>query len=141
MVREIDFDEFKITSDSERVDFSVVLGYLKKSYWASEESAEKLTRSIQNSLCFSVFYKQQQIGFARIVTDYARFAYLADFFIIEEYRGNGLSKKLIEFILAYPGLKGCKYMLATKDAHQLYAKFGFTELQDPGKYMELSDKR
>ncbi len=139
MIREKTLGEFTFTTDSEKIDYEVVVDFLKRSYWGSHLAPETIIRAIKNSLCFSVYFGDTMIGFARVVTDYARFAYLADVFILEEHRGKGISKNLMRFIIDYPGVKGCKIMLATKDAHGLYAKFGFKTLDEPWKYMELKD--
>jgi len=135
MVREKTFGEYTFSSDGEKVDYAVVVGYLKRSYWANNIPSETIIRAVKNSLCFSVYFGEEMVGFARVVTDFARFAYLADVFILEEHRGKGLSKVLLEFIFAYPGVKGCRFMLATKDAHGLYAKYGFKILDENWKYM------
>jgi GNAT superfamily N-acetyltransferase len=95
-------------------------------------------RSIEHSLAFGVFKEDQQVGFARIITDYATFAYLGDVFILEPFRGRGLSKWLMEVIVGHPELQGLRrWMLLTRDAHGLYGKVGFTELINPERYMEL----
>ncbi len=139
MIREKILGEYTFTTDSEKIDYAVVLDYLKRSYWGSHLAPETIIRAIKNSLCFSVYFSDTMIGFARVVTDYARFAYLADVFILEDHRGKGISKNLIKFIIDYPGVKGCNIMLATRDAHGLYAKFGFKTLDETWKYMILRD--
>ncbi|WP_207714410.1 GNAT family N-acetyltransferase [Scytonema sp. UIC 10036] len=98
---------------------------------------EVLQRAIQNSFVFGVYKGEQQVGFARVVTDYSTFAYLADLFILEPFRGNGLGKWLLETIVSHPELQGLRrWLLATKDAHELYRQFGFTELNNPNRFME-----
>ena len=120
------------------MDIDLVHSFLTRSYWAEGISKEIVQRSIDGALCFGVFYQKKQIGFARMITDKATFAYLADVFIIEEYRGLGLSKWLMEVIMSYPGLQGLRrMMLATRDAHELYKKFGFTPLNNVDRWMHI----
>lgn len=116
----------------------MIHSFLTNSYWAEGISKEIIRRSIEGSLCFGVFENDRQVGFARMITDKATFAYLADVFIIEEYRGLGLSKWLMEVIMSHPGLQGLRrMMLATKDAHELYKKFGFTSLTNADRWMQI----
>ena len=113
------------------MDIDLIHSFLSRSYWAEGISKEIIRRSIEGALCFGVFENDKQVGFARMITDKATFAYLADVFIIEEYRGLGLSKWLMETIMAHPDLQGLRrMMLATRDAHELYKKFGFTPLNN-----------
>jgi GNAT superfamily N-acetyltransferase len=129
---------FEISTDPERIDLAVVHGFLTASYWAQGIPVETVQRSIENSICFGVYHGSRQVGFARIISDQATFAYLADVFILPSHRGRGLSRWLMECIMAHPGLQGLRrWMLATRDAHGLYAKFGFTPLQKPGRWMEF----
>lgn len=108
-----------------------------QSYWAKGIPKEIVQRSMQNSLCFGVFLENQQIGFARVITDKATFANLVDVFITSEQRGHGYSKQLMSFIMAHPDLQGLRrFSLATSDAHSLYAQFGFTPLAKPETLME-----
>jgi GNAT superfamily N-acetyltransferase len=110
--------------------------FLTDSYWSKGITIDKVKKSIDNSLCFGVYHEMKQVGFARVVTDYSLFGYLADVFIIEEYRGRGLSKWLMECIVNHPDLKDLRsWMLATKDAHKLYEKFGFKPLDEPERFM------
>jgi N-acetylglutamate synthase-like GNAT family acetyltransferase len=110
----------------------------ERSYWAQEVTREILDRSVENSLCFGVYLDGKQIGFARVVTDFATFAWLADVFIVEEKRGRGFSKKLVAAVLAHPKLPGLRrFMLGTRDAHGLYAQFGFKPLAQPERFMEI----
>jgi N-acetylglutamate synthase-like GNAT family acetyltransferase len=130
-------DEFLITTDREKIDVAAVHNFLKTSYWAENISYDVVQKSITGSLCFGVFYNQQQVGFARVVTDSATFAYLADVFIIEAFRGRGLSCWLMEVILAHPQLQGLRrFLLATRDAHGLYKKFGFTPITQIEPWMQ-----
>lgn len=130
-------DSYLISTDKSRLDIKVIHGYLSTSYWAKNRTLKKTKISIKNSLCFGLYHKNVQIGFARVVTDYSTFAYLADVFVIEEYRGRGLSKWLMDVILKYEAIQDLRrWFLATKDAHGLYKKFGFTEMKEPEKFME-----
>ena len=133
-------DHFTISTENEKFDINSIHSFLTRSYWAEGISKEVIKRSIEGSLCFGVFTNNKQIGFARMITDKATFAYLADVFIIEEYRGLGLSKWLMEVIMSHPELRGLRrMMLATKDAHGLYKKFGFTPLNNADRWMQIHD--
>lgn len=133
--------EFEISTDRQRLDRELIHDFLsRKSYWAQGRSLEVVNRGIEHSLSFGIYLGPQQIGFARVVTDYATFAWLADVFVLEEYRGQGLGKWLIAVILAHPQLQGFRrWALATKDAHELYRSFGFNELMRPERWMERPD--
>ena len=130
--------EFTISTDRDRLQIEAIHAFLSEgSYWAKERTNEQTVTAIKNSLPFGVYKGENQIGFARVVTDYATFAYLGDVYIIEEFRGIGLSKWLMETILAHPDLQGFRrWILATRDAHGLYEKFEFTALKFPGRWME-----
>jgi GNAT superfamily N-acetyltransferase len=130
--------EFTISTKPELLQIDVIYKYLtEESYWARERSFQQTETAIKNSLPFGVYKGENLIGFARVVTDYATFAYLGDVFILEEYRGKGLSKWLMETIIKHPDLQGFRrWILATKDAHALYEKFGFTALKHPTRWME-----
>jgi N-acetylglutamate synthase-like GNAT family acetyltransferase len=133
-------DRFVISTEKEKLDIDFIHSFLTRSYWAEGISKEIIKRSIDGSLCFGVFENGKQIGFARMITDKATFAYLADVFIIEEYRGLGLSKWLMEVIMSHPDLQGLRrMMLATRDAHSLYEKFGFTQLTNADRWMQIHD--
>ena len=120
------------------MDIDFIHAFLTSSYWAEGISKEIIAKSIAGSLCFGVFSDEKQIGFARMITDGATFAYLADVFIDEAHRGKGLSKWLMEVILSHPDLQGLRrLMLATRDAHGLYAQYGFTPLTDPERLMQI----
>ena len=128
---------FSLTTDTTRIDNDVVESFLRQTYWAAERTRERIDESIRNSLCFGLFEGERLIGFARVVTDYADFAWLCDVFILEEYRGQMLGKWALEAILAHPRLQGLRrWVLATKDAHGLYAQFGFQALTAPDRWME-----
>lgn len=131
-------DRFCISTDKEKMDIDVIHSFLTRSYWAEGISKEIIRKSVEGALCFGVFENDKQVGFARMITDKATFAYLADVFIIEEFRGLGLSKWLMEVILAHPDLQGLRrMMLATRDAHELYKKFGFTPLNNVDRWMHI----
>jgi GNAT superfamily N-acetyltransferase len=131
-------DDFLISTDKEKIDALYVHQFLSKSYWAENIPLETIRRSIEGSLCFSVVYLNHQVGFARVITDEATFAYLADVFIDENFRGKGLSKWLMEVIISYPTLQGLRrFMLATRDAHGLYKQFGFEPMKNPDRWMEI----
>ena len=133
-------DGYLISTDASMLDLEVVHGYLSRSYWAAGVSEDVVRRSIENSLCFGVYRGEEQAGFARVVTDRATFAYLADVFVLDEHRGRGIGKWLLEVILSHPDLQGLRrWMLATRDAHDLYRRYAFTELARPGIFMERKD--
>ena len=129
---------FAITTETSFFNVEFIHAFLSKSYWAENIPLETVQQSIDNSLCFGVFHLGRQIGFARVITDKTTFGYLADVFIDEAYRGQGLSKWLMEEIMAHPDLLGLRrMMLATRDANGLYAKFGFSELTFPERWMQI----
>jgi len=131
-------NDYDVSADKHRLDVATIHEYLTQSYWSPGIPRAIVERAIEGSLCFGVFFQGRQVGFARVVTDSATFAYLADVFILEPHRGKGLSKRLMQFIFAHPNLQGLRrFMLATKDAHGLYEQFGFTELSHPKHLMEL----
>ena len=131
-----------ISDDTSKLDRKLIFDFLReRSYWAQDVTREILDRSIENSLCFGVYLDGRQIGFARVVTDFATFAWLADVFIVEEQRGHGFSKKLVAAVLAHPRLRGLRrFMLGTRDAHGLYGRFGFKPLAFPERFMEFRSK-
>jgi GNAT superfamily N-acetyltransferase len=133
-------DGYLISTDRSRLDLEVIHGYLSESYWAAGVPESVVRRSIENSLCFGVYRGEDQAGFARVVTDRATFAYLADVFVLEEHRGRGIGKWLVEAIISHPDLQGLRrWMLATRDAHDLYRRYAFTELARPEIFMERRD--
>ncbi|MGH0035718.1 MAG: GNAT family N-acetyltransferase [Myxococcota bacterium] len=134
-------DDYVVSTDAARLDVDVVASYLgTHSYWARGIPREIVERSLAGSLCFGLYRGAPQVGFGRVVTDLATFAYLGDIFVLEAHRGRGLSKWLMECILAHPELQGLRrWMLATRDAHTLYERFGFRALAAPEKFMELHD--
>ena len=127
---------YEISDDPARLDVGLIHGFLAASYWAEGRSRETVERSIANSLCFGVYYGGQQVGFARVVSDRAVFAYLMDVFVLPEHRGRGVGKSLIREVLSHPDLQGLRlFALRTRDAHGLYAQFGFGPLPDPESLM------
>lgn len=134
----LNLSDYEISTDQARLDLDVIHGFLSNSYWARNISRELVERSIRNALCFGIFHEGQQIGFARVISDLATFAYLADVFVLPAHRGKGVSKQLMETILEHPDLQGLRrFMLATLDAHGLYAQFGFEPLEYPERYMSI----
>jgi len=127
-----------VSDDKSLLDIDCIHEFLSASYWAKNIPIETLNKAIENSLCFGVYTNNnQQVGFARAITDRATFAYLADVFILKQYRGQGLSKQLIEYVKSHPELQGLRRtVLVTADAHELYRQYGFTELNKPSGYME-----
>ncbi len=129
--------EYRISTDKQQLNLAMIHGFLSTIYWAQDIPLEIVQRSIEHSLAFGVYAGAQQVGFARVITDYATFAYLGDVFILEEYRGRGLSKWLMEVIADHPDLQGLRrWILLTRDAHGLYAQTGFTAPGVPERYME-----
>jgi GNAT superfamily N-acetyltransferase len=129
---------YDISTDPSRLQPAAIHAYLTRSYWSPGVPRDVVARAIANSLCFGVYLGEAQVGFARIVTDKASFAWLADVYVLEAHRGQGLSKRLVETILAHPDLQGLRrLLLATKDAHGLYAQFGFRPLAAPDRMMEI----
>jgi N-acetylglutamate synthase-like GNAT family acetyltransferase len=135
--------DFLVSTDRSRLDLDVVHGFLTNCYWAKGIAREVVKRSIEHALCFGVYEASgAQVGFARVVSDFATFAYLGDVFVLESYRGRGLSKWLMECIVAHPSLQGLRrWILLTRDAHGLYSQFGFTPVKAAAaeRYMELHD--
>jgi len=131
--------EYSITTDPAAVDLDAVHSAIAASYWAEGIPRDLMRRAIDGSLPFSLFQGARQVGFARVVTDRATFAYLADVYVLEALRGRGLGRWLIETVMAHPDLQGLRrFSLATRDAHGLYARFGFTPLQRPELHMEIA---
>lgn len=130
--------DYTISTDKTKLDIPLIQRFLsQESYWAQNVPIDVVERSIANSLCFGVYQQEQQVGFARVITDQATFAYLADVFILPDHRGKGLSKQLIETISNWPTLQGLRrWVLATRDAHTLYEEFGFTALDKPELFMQ-----
>jgi len=131
-------DNFTISTDPARLDLDAICDFLKQAYWANTRPRERTERALKNSLVFGVYAEDQQIGVARVVSDYSIFAYLCDVFIHEEYRAHGLGKWLIQTILEHPDLREMRrWVLVTNDAHELYKQFGFTSIDDPEHWMQM----
>lgn len=138
-ILEIKFDDFSITTDKSKMDIVAIHDFLSNySGWSNHIPLEKVKISIENSLNFGLFHKGEQIGFARVISDFATIAYLGDIYILENYRGQGLSKKLMEAVMNHSNLQGLRrWILLTSTADWLYEKYGFNKLPKPEIYMEL----
>lgn len=128
---------YTITDDPARIDLTAVHAYLSQSYWAEGITRDLVARSLANSLCLGIYAPTgEQVGLIRVVTDYATFAYLCDVYVLEAHRGHGLSKAAMRLLTSHPRLQGLRRMhLVTKDAHGLYAQFGFAVVDDPERHM------
>jgi GNAT superfamily N-acetyltransferase len=133
-------DAYSISDEPERLQLEVIVEYLARAYWSNQRPRAVIEKSLKHSLCFGVYENQTQIGFARVVTDHATFAYLADVFILESHQSHGLGTWLVQTILEHSDLQGLRrWILATRDAHGLYAQFGFAALENPDRYMTKYD--
>ena len=133
-------DGYLLSTDKSKIDVETVHHFLSHSYWAENIPLDVVRKSIENSLCFGIYHQEKLVGFARAISDFATFAYLADVFILPEERGKGLSKWLIGIILEHPQLQGLRrFTLATRDAHSLYAQFGFSVFDKPERWMQKHD--
>ena len=131
-------DEITITSDPAAVDVDAVHAYLRTSYWAEDIPRDIVARAIANSIPFSVRHGTRQVGFARVVTDRATFAYLSDVYVLEAYRGRGLARRLMDAVMAHPDLQGLRrFSLTTRDAARLYHRYGFAPLATPARHLEI----
>ena len=144
---------YSIDTDPQRLDLRAIHAYLSRSYWSPGVSFDTVRRAVENSLSFGLYCEAasqpdtqasvqigEQVGYARVITDKTTFAYLADVYVLEEHRGQGLSKRLIQAVQSHPDLQGLRrFLLATKDAHGLYAQFGFKALANPTRMMEVLD--
>lgn len=130
--------EYYISTDKAKLDIAMLHGFLSQSYWSPGIPLETLQRAIENSICFGAFHESgEQVGFARVVSDKATFAYLADVFVLPAFRGKGISNLMMEAYTNHPELQGLRrHMLVTRDAHGLYKKFGFTEAKNPENLMQ-----
>ena len=134
-----DPDEFTVSSDPAAVDLDAVHAFLSSSYWAADMPRELLARAIANSIPFSVLHGTRQVGFARVITDRATFAYLADVYVLEAYRGRGLARRLMDAVMAHPDLQGLRrFSLVTRDAAGLYRRYGFAPLATPARHLEIA---
>ncbi len=132
--------DFTISTDRQRLDRETIHDFLRNSYWAKGIPREVLDRSIDNALCFGIYERERLVGFARVITDSATFAYLSDVFVLASHRGRGLSKWLLEVVMGHPDLQGLRrWTLATRDAHGLYERFGFQRTARPDRWMEIVD--
>ncbi|MBN1402649.1 MAG: GNAT family N-acetyltransferase [Anaerolineae bacterium] len=136
-------DGYVISTDKSRLDLDRIADFLiNDSYWAHTRPRALIPKSVEHSLCFGVYRGAEQVGFARVVTDYATFAWLCDVFIVEAHRGKGLARWLIETVVSHPELRGSLFLLATRDAHELYRKYGgFEPLHLPERWMQRSKGR
>jgi GNAT superfamily N-acetyltransferase len=134
-------DTYTVSTDKSRLDVAVIHDFLaSRSYWSPGIALSVVQRGIENSLCFGLYGRDVQVGFARVVTDYTVIAYLLDVFILEPYRGQGLGKWLLECVISHPELRNVRrWMLATRDAHGLYARYGFQPLSQPEVYMAATN--
>ncbi len=137
MVREWHQGSYVVSTDKDRLDLAMVHGFLTTAYWSPGIPRDLIERAIDHSVIFGLYEAHRQIGFARVVTDRATFAYVCDVFVLETFRGRGLGTWLMEVVMAHPDLQGLRrWILATRDAHGLYRKVGFTELSQPDRLME-----
>ncbi len=128
----------EISTDPTRIDIDAVHAYLTRAYWCEGISKDLLAKAIAGSLCFALLDGARQIGFARVVTDRATFAYLCDVYVLEEYAGQGIGKRLMQEVQSHADLQGLRrFVLVTRDAHGLYNQFGFEPLKSPNSYMEI----
>ncbi len=129
---------YEISTDRSRLDVALIHDFLRSTYWAQGIPRAVVERSIQHSLCFGAFLGGRQVGFGRVISDFASIAYVADVFVVPEHRGRGISKLLMRAIIEHPDLQGLRrILLATRDAHGLYAQFGFEPLTHPEHFMTL----
>ncbi|MBC7934334.1 MAG: GNAT family N-acetyltransferase [Rhizobacter sp.] len=133
---------YAISTDKTKLKINDLHQFLStKAYWCLNIPKTTLQNAIDHSLCFGVYDGEEQIGFARVISDFSTIAYLGDVYVLEHYRGRGISKWLMETIMSHPDLQGLRrWILLTGDAHELYRKFGWTDIADPAKWMELHDK-
>jgi GNAT superfamily N-acetyltransferase len=131
-------EQIEISTDKERLDVGLIHRFLtEEAYWARDRTLEQTTRAIENSLCFGAFVGDRFAGFGRVVSDFATFAYVGDVFVLEEFRGQGISKSIMQAMVDHPRLQGLRrWVLATKDAHGLYEQFEFSSLRFPERWME-----
>ena len=138
MTPKLSMQPYEISSDTSRLNVTAIHAFLTQTYWSPGIPFATVERAVRNSVCVGAYVGNEQVGFARMVTDRATFAYLADVYVLEEHRGNGLSRRMMEAIMQLPELHGLRrMMLVTRDAHGLYEKFGFKPLAAPARFMEL----
>jgi len=137
---EVTRDTLILSTDPQRLDLEAVCGFLSQSYWAQNRTRSTIERALHNSLVFGVYDEGRMVAMARVVTDYATFAWLCDVFVSEDHRGRGIGKWLMESMLAHPELQGLRrWLLATRDAHGLYSQYGYTSLHNIERWMERLD--
>lgn len=137
---EITSGEYSISTDKSKLNIELVHDFLSKSYWAMDIPKAVVKNAVRHSLCFGVYRDDQQVGFARVISDFSTFAYMADVFVLEEHRGKGLGKLLVETMIDHPDLlRMPRWMLLTKDANDLYQKMGFARPEKPERIMERLD--
>ncbi len=134
--------DIEISTSRSRLDIDLIHNFLsEESYWAQNRTFEQTKKAIENSICFGAYHGERQVGFARVVSDKATFAYLGDVFIVSEYQGRGIGKMLMSAIIEHPELQGLRrWVLATRDAHGLYEQYGFSGLRFPERWMERAAK-
>ena len=132
--------QVEISTDPTRLDVDLIHSFLTESYWAAGRSRQAVEKSIKNSLCFGAYVGKEQVAFARLVTDKATFAYLADVFVAPGWRARGVSKQLLQQVLDHPEVAGVSMLLRTRDAHDLYKRFGFAALKEPERFMMLTNQ-
>lgn len=131
-------DDYLISTDKALLDFEVIYQFISTSYWAAGIPVDTMKKAIDGALCFGLYYDSKLVGFSRVVTDSATFAYLADVFVLESHRGKGLSKWMMECTMAHPSMQGLRrIMLATADAHGLYKQYGFEPINKPEMLMQI----
>jgi len=137
---QVESQSIEVTTDRSRLDLDVIHGFLTRSYWAGGIPRETVARSIEHSLCFGAFDEDRQVGFARVISDRATFAYICDVFALESHRGGGVGKSLMAAIMSHPELQGLRrWTLFTRDAHGLYRQYGFGVPRHPERLMEVVD--
>ncbi|MGA7160274.1 MAG: GNAT family N-acetyltransferase [Bacteroidota bacterium] len=130
--------KFSVSADPSKLDIEAIHDFLTHCYWSEGISKKTVARAIEHSLCFGLFEGNKQIGFARVISDRATYAYLCDVYVLETYRGKGLGTWLMSCVMKHPDLQGLRrFTLLTRDAHGLYQKFGFTAAKNPSRYMEI----
>jgi GNAT superfamily N-acetyltransferase len=130
--------EYVVSTDRARIDVAAVHAFLSQSYWSPGIPEDVVRRGIAGAICFGIYHGPEQVGFARVITDQATYAYLADVYILEAHRGRGLAKWMMEVVMSHPALQGLRrFTLSTRDAHSLYARFGFAPVAAPERQMEI----
>ena len=133
--------EYTISTDRSRIDVAAVHAFLTQTYWSPAIPESVVRRAIAGSLTFGIYHGREQVGFARVITDRATYAYLSDVYVLEAHRGRGLAKWLMEVVMSHPGLQGLRrFALSTRDAHALYAQFGFEVVANPERQMEIMQR-